>query len=106
MPHGSCGVRRTQVLAIGHVFESALDDGISRIAIAAVGRSTHTMVRQIFFVAVDADEILESAGDSGFFVSLEFRQIDDDVGIDGGTRDEVLMYAAMMCVGHKARVVP
>ena len=64
------------------------------------------MMRQILFVAVDADQILERTGDAGFFVRLELREVDEHIGFDHFARNQILMDARMMRLGHQAMVVP
>ena len=49
------------------------------------------MVREVFFVSIDADQVLESAGDARFLMSLEFRKVDNYIGIYYVSCDEVLM---------------
>ncbi len=49
------------------------------------------MVWEIFFVAVDSDQILKRAGYSRFLMRLEFGKIDDDISLDNFSGNQVLM---------------
>ena len=49
------------------------------------------MMRQIFLVPVDADEVLKSAGDSCLLVHLQLGDIDHNIGFHDVARDEVLV---------------
>src|SRR5262245_45182367 len=63
-------------------------------------------MRQPVLVPVDADEVLEGAGDPRLLVRLELREIDEDVGADGAGADEVLVLSPrMMGVDRVGRVV-
>ena len=63
------------------------------------------MVRQVGLVAVDADQVLERAGDAGLLVRLQLRHVEDDVGLDQLARHEVAMPAAAVRLVERTRVV-
>src|SRR5579863_8768102 len=53
-------------------------------------------MRQTVAVAVDADHILQTERDAGFFVGLELWQIDDNIGIHDAAAENVSMASGMV----------
>src|SRR5205085_2650886 len=97
--------RARAVLAVERVFGGALHEATARITIAAARRAADAVVRQVFFIAVDADQVLERAGDAGLLVRLEFWKIDHNVGFEHFPGDEVLVTARRVSARHQAWVV-
>ena len=58
------------------------------------------MMWEIFLVAVNADQILERAGDAGLTVQFKLGQIDNHIRIDHLTRYQVLVNSWIMCFGQ------
>src|SRR5262245_14228395 len=63
------------------------------------------MVGQVLLVSVDPDQIFERAGDPGFLVRLQLRQVDDHVRFDHLFRHKVLMASWGMRPRQEARVI-
>ena len=62
-------------------------------------------MRQKFFIAVDADQVLQSAGDTGLLMRLQLRQINHQVGFDDFPGDQVPMPARTVIFAQQLRVV-
>ena len=62
-------------------------------------------MRQIFLVAVNANQVLEGARDARFSVRLQFGEVDDNVGFDHFFGDQVLVDTGVMRPGHKPGII-
>src|SRR5882724_2176303 len=70
MPKHAPPVRRCQVLTVSDVFQRQLHRAATGIAIAARRGPAQPMMGKVLLVSIDADEVLQRAGYSGFLVGL------------------------------------
>jgi len=62
-------------------------------------------VREVVLVPVDANEILETDRDANLLVRLQFRKIDEDVGVEREARNEVCLALTIVVPLREAGVV-
>ena len=104
----SHGLHRAAVGTVGnviHVFRVGLQPRRTFITVAAIPGTTFAMMRQVFLVPVDANQVLECSGDSCLLVGLQLWQVHHDIRVDHFTSDKILMTAASVRLAQVVRVV-
>jgi len=84
------------------VFEAGFG-GVSGELIPPLRWRAFGMVREPVLIGVDSHQVLQRTRQTNFFVGLEFRQIDEDVGLHWGTAKKVFVVGTLMAAvgfGH------
>ncbi len=105
MPEPRAGARARRVLPIGQMLKGTLHDAAAIVAVTSPAGTADAVVRQELLVAIDADEVLECAGQPRLLVGLQLREVDNDVGLDHLACNQVLMTARRVRAGQQPRVV-
>src|SRR5579872_2636439 len=72
-----------------------------RSLVSAIHRKALGVMGQPVLVSIDSNKILETRGDTGFFVGFPLRQAKHDIAFDGTTGNQIFVpSAAMMVIDH------
>ena len=86
-------------------FCKTLKEKSALIAIAALCRAADSVMRQIVLISIDPNKIFYRRRYSGFLVSFQFRQIDDNIGLKWFFGKQILVTAGPVCLSERMRIV-